>query len=157
MGNFLLALAIVAGGWWLLRKIGSAQPAKMRGLVRSFIGGAIMVVAGILMFRGAMNVAIPLFILGAGMVGETSLFPQGIEWPGAKPGSGPPPPAQSTMTREEALAVLGLKPGANAEEIRLAHRRLIKDYHPDKGGSDYLAVKINQAKELLLQELGATT
>jgi len=61
------------------------------------------------------------------------------------------------MTAKEAFAVLGLKPGATADEVRAAHRRLLKDYHPDKGGTDYLAAKINQAKDVLLQELGAST
>ena len=61
------------------------------------------------------------------------------------------------MSRAEALAVLGLKPGSSASDVREAYRRLMKDYHPDKGGSDYLAAKINAAKDLLLQEPGATT
>jgi hypothetical protein len=57
---------------------------------------------------------------------------------------------RTDMTREQALAVLGLKPGASDDEIRSAHRRLIQRMHPDVGGSADLAARINRAKDVLL-------
>jgi len=64
----------------------------------------------------------------------------------------PPQTYQGPMGREEALAVLGLKEGALPAEIKAAYQRLISQAHPDKGGSDYLAAKINQAKDILLND-----
>jgi curved DNA-binding protein CbpA len=54
------------------------------------------------------------------------------------------------MSRAEALKVLGLQDGASADDVRAAHRRLMLQNHPDKGGTDYIAAKINEAKDVLL-------
>jgi hypothetical protein len=55
-----------------------------------------------------------------------------------------------SMSQAEALEVLGLTAGATEWDIADAHRRLVQMIHPDRGGSHYLTVKINQAKDVLL-------
>jgi hypothetical protein len=62
----------------------------------------------------------------------------------------PSEPSDGPMTRAEALSVLGLAEGADAEAVRAAHRRLMRSAHPDRGGSDWLAARINQARDILL-------
>ncbi len=59
-------------------------------------------------------------------------------------------PTSGDMTVDEAYAILGLSPGADAEAIKEAHRRLMVKLHPDHGGSDYLATQINRARDVLL-------
>lgn len=71
-----------------------------------------------------------------------------VDWRTAR--QPPPRGPRSDMTREEALAVLGLAEGASEEDIKAAHRRLILRTHPDAGGTADLAARINRAKDVLL-------
>lgn len=59
-------------------------------------------------------------------------------------------PTSGDMSVEEAYAILGLAPGADAEQVKEAHHRLMVKLHPDHGGSDYLATQINRARDVLL-------
>jgi hypothetical protein len=66
------------------------------------------------------------------------------------PAAGPQVRPSTTMDRAEALRVLGLAEGAGPDQVRAAHRSLMQRFHPDRGGSDYLAAMINEAKRVLM-------
>jgi hypothetical protein len=114
---------------------------------------------------GGIALALLLILAGRGGFAVTALVMFGPliwrQWQAYRMGSGaqpppggsaqPPPRRQSGMTPEEAYQVLGLHPGATDEEIRAAHHRLMRAAHPDSGGSDWLATRINQARDVLLR------
>lgn len=229
MPQFLIAILVVVGGLWLIRKSAKMPPQVARNFAQKLAGGGVIAFAGLLALRGQMTAAIPLAVFGAGLLGKSAVFPNGFSWGGKSAGqksrvetsllamtldhdsgamdgevlAGPkygqklsqlsdpdlrafhelcvksgdqsralleawldrhknnwrsawgvsgnePRSAAGPMGRAEALAILGLKDGATADDIKAAHRRLMKDFHPDKGGSDYLASKINAAKDVLL-------
>ena len=62
-------------------------------------------------------------------------------------------PPLSGNSDEEAWQILGLQPGASREDIGKAHKSLMQKLHPDRGGNDYLAAKVNAAKDQLLKGL----
>ena len=57
---------------------------------------------------------------------------------------------QYSMTRKEALDILGLEEDATKKEILDNYQKLMKKNHPDLGGSDWITKKLNEAKEILL-------
>jgi DnaJ family protein C protein 19 len=104
-----------------------------------------------------LSLALLLILSGRGGVAVFALslaFPLVRDWwRGRRPRSGPAPSeprATGPMSVDEAWQVLGLRPGASEEEIRAAHRRLMRAAHPDTGGSDWMAARVNQARDILL-------
>jgi len=61
-------------------------------------------------------------------------------------------PTHGSLSRQEALEILGLTDDASQEEILTAHKRLMQKFHPDHGGSNFLASQINQARDALINK-----
>ncbi len=77
-------------------------------------------------------------------------------WNAGECGSGPRASSASRgMTVDDAYLVLGLSRGATREDVQTAHRNLMKRFHPDQGGSTYLARQVNEAKDVLLKHIKA--
>ncbi len=143
---------------WLL--LGGLVLFLLLGGLRAFERASVTSVKGLFAWiaaLGGLSLALLLILTGRGGIalGALTLFGPLIyqKWQaarGRRVGGGSRRRASSQMTRQEAYEVLGLHPGASEAEIREAHRRLMRGAHPDAGGSDWLAVRINQARDILL-------
>ncbi|MDA8248668.1 MAG: DnaJ domain-containing protein [Rhodospirillales bacterium] len=142
---FLLGIATLLVLMGALGAFSRAQIASIKqfGLWVVAIGGLLLAVLLLFTGRGATALA-ALAMLGPlvwSWIGETR--PK-------RPTAPPRGRARAAMSRAEAYDVLGLAPGASEAEIRAAHRRLMRAAHPDVGGSDWIAARINQARDVLL-------
>lgn len=110
-------------------------------------------------FRSAAVAAVVLTLLRA-LPFLAQRFLGRFQGPGPSPGeagpSGPtgaaPNPAVREMTEARALEIFELGPDAGREQILERYKHLIKNNHPDRGGSSYLAAQINQARDVLLRK-----
>lgn len=135
-----LALVLIAVAVWL---IVTGRLQRMTGRDGMMLGLAI--VGAIMAARGRMW-------LGGIPLGVAALY--GLRrWSKAPRRTAAAMPETDAV--REARALLGVSASASADDIRAAHRRLIAKIHPDAGGTQALAEKINEARSILLQHLSA--
>ncbi len=227
----IIILVLIAVLVLLARVLAGGSQANTAMLWRRTLGGACILVAVLLLARGLLPVAIPVFLLGLAILGAGGAlglnFPWGQKTPGQKSavrtqmlameldhdsgdldgevlagqfagqrlaeltltdllklrgeclskgdqsaalldayldrvhadwreqaGENQASSAGSSdsaeMSLQEAYSILGLAPGSGSADVRKAHRRMMKRFHPGHGGSEYLARKINQARDVLL-------
>jgi len=232
MPEILLGAVVLVLLLWAVNSFSKADPKKAAQILRAIGGGAALIFAGFLLFRGEIGVAVPVGLFGLGLLGWVSLWPatfgartqksagqasrvrtaflemeldhdsgamRGRVLAGPRAGvsldqldraalmslfgeidgdsrellaayldrrepgwrehaqgdaaasGGSRPSGGGKMTEEEAYQILGIQPGASAEDISRTHRSLMKKLHPDQGGTTYLAARVNEAKDVLLR------
>ena len=124
----LLAAGALVWAWWSGKLKGVTQDDVIAGLV--FLLGFVMLTRGKL-------------IPGAALMAAPLLWAAYRRKPRGKKG----------MAVEDARRLLGVRDDATLEEIRAAHRRLIARVHPDIGGSEELANRVNLARDTLVAEM----
>ncbi len=157
----VLGAAVLLFLFWAAQKSGRLNANRQR-----WSAALALLVAVLLLVRGDLGLAV-----AAGAFGLYSLTQVSPYWrrlfasdadgrasgrrehaqSDAGAGSGFAPPRDAKMTEEEAYQLLGVQPGASAQDITRAHRTLMKKLHPDQGGTTYLAARVNEAKDVLLR------
>jgi hypothetical protein len=162
MGRLIALLAVVVIGLLLWRKIATAPKDKRKKLIFMSTAGVIVGALVLLAATGRMHW---IYALGGTIAAFTPRIISALRYlpllnrfrqqytqqksqqtgqqsaTRANPGN---------MTAAQAREILGVKIGASKEEIIRAHKRMMQKVHPDRGGSDYLAAQLNQAKDTLL-------
>lgn len=129
MGPLALLVVAIVGWLWWTKKLGP-NPARWIGIALGGFFAVELFVRGNILFGAAMAAATAAWAWSDALRRKVAALP---------------------MDEIEARSVLGVGPSASADDIRAAHRRLIAQVHPDKGGTGELARRVNAARDRLLK------
>ena len=158
MPRLIILIAILCIALIVWHKIRTSSGEQRKKLVLWSVIGSVLGMLGLLAITGHLNV------ITAAIAGAVAMLPRLMQlakylpfinrlYQQNKQGqqqAQTPPAGNKNLSHEEAMEVLGLKPGYNKEDVVQAHRRMMQKVHPDRGGSDFLAAQINKAKDVLL-------
>jgi len=149
-----LAIGLPVAAWLLYQWLKKAHPhhaAKiMAGLGAGllFAFGIFLVLTGKLAGLAAVGAGVWLWAQRA--LKAHTMWKTFRGMAGGGPAPQPPAPPAGTMSVDEARQILGVGPEADAATVKAAHRRLMEANHPDRGGSNWIAARLNQARDRLL-------
>lgn len=144
MPYLLLIIGVLFGIYGLYRFFLNADVRQIKALLLAAVATAIGLALILMALTGQLGKALGLFI---------ALLPFVVAYLRGRnqPDSPAAPSSSSAMTRSEALDVLGLSAEATEADIQLAYKKLMLKVHPDTEGSDWMAAKLNQARDILLK------
>ena len=162
MGRLIILLAVIAIGLVLWYKISNAPADKRKNLIFWSTAGVIIGTLVVLAITGKIHA---LYAVGGSIAAFMPRILAGLRYlplinrfrqkytqqqsgQSGQQSAGRINPGK--MTAEQAREILGVTASASRDEIIRAHKRMMQKVHPDRGGSDYLAAQINQAKDTLL-------
>ena len=181
MGRMILLIAVGIFAWLAIQKFKYSPPEQRRKLIIQYVLVALALAAVLLAVTGRLHwvgAAVAVVLPIANRLWRT--FGRHLPWIAPliakhakaraekqqgnqqgkhqeKPHDGAKkekPNSEPQLTVIEARKILCVSANASRDEIIGAHRKLIQKFHPDRGGNDYLASRINAAKALLLKHLG---
>jgi len=142
MPYLLLVIGAAIGLFGLYKFFLSASPKQVGAFLTAVVFFLLTVALLFMAVTGRLPAAIALVV---------AIWPLALAYWKARQPHKPVAARSAKMTRAEALEILGLSEPANAEAIEETYKRLMMKVHPDQQGSDWMAAKLNEARDLLLK------
>jgi len=131
----------------LTKYIISVEGKKIQRNINYLISIVAFIVGIILLFRGIYHISGPLLLTSLWILRAKRIYDLFFKNRNNFNNNA------KVTNKDEAYKILGLDFDATKDDIISAHKELIRKNHPDKGGSDYLSSKINEARDILLKNI----